>query len=166
MSAPALQGNLAYFFPTEVLQLLSLAHADGRLALERAGERADLFLERGRPVFARSSGHTVRAGQLLVHRGALAPEALEAALAAQQEHPGARLGALLVASGAITHEQLEEAVRDTLRRIVYGVLLWREGRFQYFPGERVTDEDIQLDLDVDRLILEGLRHADQQRKPA
>lgn len=166
MSAPALQGSLAHFYPTEVLQLLGLAHADGRLALERGSERADLFLERGRPVFARSSGQTVRAGQMLVHRGLLTAEDLEVALAAQQEHPGERVGAMLVASGAITHQQLEEAVRDTLRRIVYGVLLWRDGRFQFLPGERVTAEDIQLDLDLDRLILEGMRHADQQRKPA
>lgn len=161
MSTPALQGNLAHFYPTEVLQLLGLARADGRLALERGTERADLFLERGRPVFARSNGPTVRAGQLLVHRGALAAEVLERALQQQQAEPGVRVGALLVASGAITHQQLEEAVRDTLRRIVYGVLLWRDGRFQFYPGERVTDEDIQLDLDMDRLILEGLRHADQ-----
>lgn len=166
MSTPSLQGSLAHFYPTEVLQLLGLAHADGRLALERGTERADLFLERGRPVFARSNGQTVRAGQLLVHRGLLSAEDLEAALAAQQDHPGERLGAWLVARGAITHEQLEDAVRDTLRRIVYGVLLWRDGRFQFYPGERVADEDIQLDLDVDRLILEGLRHADQQARPA
>lgn len=164
MSAPALQGNLAHFHPTEVLQLLGLAHADGRLALERAGERADLFVERGRPVFARTNGAMVRAGQLLVHQGALSPEALERALARQQQHPGERLGAILLAEGAITGAQLAEAVQGTLRRIVYGVLLWRDGRFQFFPGERADGEDIRLDLDMDRLVLEGLRHADHQRR--
>lgn len=164
MSAPALQGNLAHFHPTEVLQLLGLAHADGRLALERAGERADLFVERGRPVFARTNGAMVRAGQLLVHQGALSPEALERALARQQQNPGERLGAILLAEGAITGAQLADAVQGTLRRIVYGVLLWRDGRFQFFPGERADGEDIRLDLDMDRLVLEGLRHADHQQR--
>ena len=163
MSGLALEGDLAQFFPTEVLQLLNLAHANGRLELERGPERAELFLERGRPVFARTNGQTVRAGQLLVHRGAITAEALELALAMQQDRPGQRLGEMLLASGAITKPQLEEAVRDVLRRIVYGVLLWRDGRFRFFPGERAELEDIRLDLDVDRLILEGLRHADQQR---
>ena len=51
----------------------------------------------------------------------------------------------------------------SLRRIVYGVLLWRDGRFRFVPGEDAAPEDIRLDLDLDRLILEGLRLADQKR---
>lgn len=163
MSDLALEGDLHHFFPAEVLQLLQLAQANGRLDLERPRERVELFIERGRPVFARTSGAAVRAGEVLVHRGLLTAETLEIALAAQRERPGERLGALLVASGAISPEQLQLAVREVLRRIVYGVLLWREGRFRFLPGQRVEAEDIQLDLELDRLILEGLRHADQSR---
>ncbi len=159
----ALEGELQHFFPTEVFQLLQLAQANGRLELARGKESVELYFERGRPVFARTSGASVRAGEVLVHRGLLTQDALVRALAEQANHPGERLGALLVASGAITPEHLQGAVREVLRRIVYGVLLWREGRFRFHPGERVTEEDIQLDLDLDRLILEGLRLADQQR---
>jgi len=50
-----------------------------------------------------------------------------------------------------------------LKRIVYGILLWRHGRFRFHPGERVDQEDIRLDFDLDRMILEGLRLADQPR---
>ena len=159
----ALQGDLAHFFPPEVLQLLQLAQATGRLDLARSGERAELFVERGRPVFARTSGGTVRSGQILVHRGAITSEMLERALSEQREHPGQRLGALLIASGSTTSEQVRGAVRETLRRIVYGLLLWREGWFRFLPGEQVGGEDVKLDLDLDRLILEGLRQADEAR---
>lgn len=163
MNGAALEGDLQHFFPTEVFQLLHLAQANGRLEIERAREKVELFFERGRPVFARTTGASVRAGEVLVHRALLSPEALDRALALQAERPGERLGAILVGSGAITPEQLQNAVREVLRRIVYGVLLWREGRFRFLPGERIESEDIQLDLDLDRLILEGLRLADQQR---
>ena len=159
----ALQGDLAQFFPSEVLQLLQLAQATGRLELERAGERAELFVERGRPVFARTSGGAVRAGQILVHRGEVSSEALERALAEQRTRPGHRLGALLVASGSATPEQIQGAVHEALRRIVYGLLLWRDGTFRFVPGEQVGGEDVKLDLDLDRLILDGLRHADEAR---
>lgn len=162
---PALEGQLQHFFPTEVLQLLQLAQANGRLELVRPGERAELFIERGRPIFARTDGQSVKAGQILVHRGALKPEALELALAWQEDRPGQRLGEMLIEAGAITPEELQQAVQDVLKRIVYGLLLWREGTFRFFPGERTVDEDIQLDLDLDRMILEGLRIADQQRAP-
>jgi hypothetical protein len=161
--APALEGDLAHFFPTEILQLLQLAQANGRLELERGGEHVALFIERGRPVFARTDGQAVKAGQILVHRGVLTNEALELALAMQEDRPGQRLGVMLVESGVITPEQLQGAVQDVLKRIIYGVLLWRTGRFRFFLGDRVEDEDIQLDLEVDRMILEGLRFADQQR---
>lgn len=163
MSTDALRGDLRQFFPAEVLQLLMLAQATGRLELERPGERAEVFVERGRPVFARTSGGSVRAGELLVHRGALSADLLAQALADQPKNPGLRLGALLVERGWATPEQVQAAVHETLRRIVYGLLLWREGTFYFVVGERAANEDIRLDLDLDRLILEGLRLADQSR---
>jgi hypothetical protein len=163
VSAEALRGDLRHFFPAEILQLLQLAQATGRLEVERSGERAEVYVERGRPVFARTSGGAVRAGEVLVHRGVLSSDQLERALAAQRARPGQRLGALLVAEGAVTPEQLQGAVHEVLRRIVFGLLLWREGTFCFVPGEPARDEDIQIDLDLDRLILEGLRLADQTR---
>jgi hypothetical protein len=161
MSAEALHGDLRLFFPSEVLQLLQLAQATGRLELERAEERAEIYIERGRPVFARTSGATVRSGQILVHRGAVTSEVLDEALALQRERPGQRLGALLVEIAAARPEQVRQAVQESLLRIVYGVLLWREGTFRFVPGSRAEQEDVTLDLDLDRLILEGLRHGDE-----
>ena len=159
----ALEGDLEHFFPGEVLQFLQLSQAHGRLEIDRGSERAEIYFERGRPVFARTSAPSVKAGEILVHRGVLKPETLEQVLARQQDRPGQREGQKLIAAGAITPADLAEAVQDVLRRIVYGVLLWRQGRFRFHPGERAENEDIRLDFDLDRMILEGLRLADQER---
>lgn len=160
----ALEGALEHFFPTELLQLMQLSQATGKLVLTRDDENAELYFERGRIVFARTSGPSVKAGELLVHRGALSREDLAAALADQTDSRGAiRIGTLLVARGLVTPDDVQGAVRESLRRIVYGLLLWREGRFRFEPHEVAAGEDIQLDLDLDRLILEGLRIADQGR---
>lgn len=156
-----LRGDLRHFFLSEVLQLLSLAQATGRLELERSGERAEVFVERGRPVFARTSGGSVRVGELLVHRGTVAAETVETVLRTEPAVPGARIGARLVAAGVATPQEVEQAVRDTLRRVLYGLLLWREGSFRWNPGAQAQGEDIRLDVDLDRLILEGLRQADE-----
>jgi hypothetical protein len=51
-----------------------------------------------------------------------------------------------------------------VKRIVYRVLLWRDGAFRFVAGESASGEDVQLDLDLDRLILEGLRLADETRR--
>jgi hypothetical protein len=164
MTAPALHGDLTHFAPAEVLQLLRLAQATGTLELEHAAERVDLVVANGRPVFARTNGVGVRAGQVLVHRGHLDPAALESALAMQRLRPDKRIGALLIESGAADATQVGDAVREVVKRIVYRVLLWRDGAFRFVPGESASAEDVQLDLDLDRLILEGLRLADETRR--
>jgi hypothetical protein len=164
MSVESLRGDLRHFFPAEILQLLQLAQATGRLALERQGERAEIYVERGQPVFARTSGATVRVGQLLVHRGAVSAETLDGILEQAERAPGARLGSRLVAAGVATPGEVENAVRESLRRVLYGLLLWRDGAFAFVPGERAAGEDIHLDLALDRLILEGLRQADESRR--
>lgn len=163
MMPVALEGDLAHFFPSEVLQLLQLAQAVGRLELTRGAERVDLWYERGRPVFARTSGLAVRSGELLMHKGAVSAQALARALERQKEAPGRRVGQLLIEQGDASGEQVSDAVHEVLRRIVYNVILWRDGRFRFVPGDAAEGEDITLDLDLDRLILEGLRLADQER---
>lgn len=159
----ALEGDLAHFFPSEVLQLLQLAQANGRLEFRRDTEQVDLWYERGRPVFARTSGLAVRSGELLMHKNSVSAQAVARALDRQKDQPSRRIGQLLVEQGDASREQVSEAVHEVLRRIVYGVILWRDGRFRFLPGEAAEGEDIQLDLDLDRLILEGLRLADQER---
>lgn len=163
MSQPALEGDLASFFPSEVLQLLQLAQSTGRLELERGEERVVLHHERGRPVFARTSGLAVRAGEVLLHRGVIGADTLARALERQRREPSRRLGHLLIEQGDATATDVRDAVHEVLRRIVYGVLMWRTGRFRFVPGPEAVGEDIQIDLDLDRLILEGLRLADQER---
>ena len=163
MRPTSLEGDLAHFFPSEVLQLLQLAQSSGRLEFSRGEERVDLWYERGRPVFARTSGLAVRSGELLMHRGAVSATAVGRALEQQRSEPKRRIGELLVAQGDASREQVTDAVHEVLRRIVYHVILWRDGRFRFLPGELAEGEDITLDLDLDRLILEGLRLADQER---
>jgi hypothetical protein len=173
----ALEGDLGRFQPAEVLQLLQLAQATGRLELSRAPSRegrdgtasetvpeiVDVFFMAGRPVFARTSGHAVRTGELLVHRGHASRAAVEQALERQRRGGRGRIGEMLREDGTVTPEQVARAVHEGLRRILYGVLLWREGRFRFHPGEPAPAGDLPLDLDLDRLILEGLRLADQAR---
>ena len=130
MNVETLRGDLRSFFPAEILQLLSLAQATGRLELERPGEHAEIFVERGQPVFARTSGATVKVGQLLVHRGTVSAETLDGILQTAPARPGERLGARLVAAGVVTPDQVQSAVRETLRLAVVArrIVRLRAGR--------------------------------------
>ena len=55
-----LEGDLGHFFLSEVLQFLQLANVTGMLAIERAGERAEIAFDRGSPIGASTSRGSVR----------------------------------------------------------------------------------------------------------
>ncbi len=155
----ALSGALAHFLPIHVLRLLQMSGATGRLEIRHGDERADLFLIGGRSAFAFTNAVHLRVGDVLVNGGDIRPEAIELTAAVQQDQPGSRLGAMLVESGVVEPERLRAAVLEVQRRIICRVLLWQDGEFEFHPGERARDEDITLDLDLDRLMVDAMRVA-------
>lgn len=162
----ALSGALSHFLPIQILRLLQLAGATGRLEILHGDERADLFLINGRSAFALTNAVHLRVGEVLVNGGDIRPEAIELTVAVQQDQPGFRLGRMLVDGGVVEPSRLRAAVLEVQRRIICRVLLWEEGEFQFHPGERASEEDITLDLDLDRLIIEALRLAAAEREQA
>lgn len=162
----ALSGALAHFLPIQILRLLQLAGATGRLEIVHGDERADLFLINGRSAFALTNAVHLRVGEVLVNGGDIRPEAVELTVAVQQDQPGFRLGRMLVDGGVVEPARLRAAVLEVQRRIICRVLLWEDGEFQFHPGERASEEDITLDLDLDRLIIEALRLAAAERDQA
>jgi uncharacterized protein DUF4388 len=153
MSTPTLAGAIGAFSPIHLLRLIQDARFTGRIELVRGSEQVDLFVEHGRSVFARSTGATLHVGEILVRQGDLRPEAIELALAVQSDMPGQRLGRMLVESGSVTEAQVRNAVLAVQRQILCDVLLWQHGDFRLIVGEPVPEEDVRLDLDVDRLVV-------------
>ncbi|MCC6348818.1 MAG: DUF4388 domain-containing protein [Candidatus Eisenbacteria bacterium] len=152
-----LSGTLDPFLPIQILRLLQSARATGRLEFTRGDECAEVFVLDGLSAFTRTSALHQRLGDVLAEAGLVHPEATEFAAAWQQDVPGKRLGQVLVESGALTPEQLDWAVLEVQRRILRDLLLWQDGAFAFHRGECAVDEDITLDLDLDRLLTEALR---------
>ncbi len=160
-----LTGTLDQFMPIQILRLLQSTGATGRLEFTREGERAEIFLIEGRSAIARTTGKHARLGDILVDVGLIHPEAAEFAAAWQQDVPGRRLGQVLVESGALEPEKLEWAVLEVQKRVLCRILLWRAGVFAFHLGDRAEDEDISLDLDLDRLVIEALRMKEDPGAP-
>jgi hypothetical protein len=154
---PTLAGELGPFLATEVLKFLQLAQATGILELERDGERITIGLTDGRPVWSSTTGRAVRIGDVLVHRGWASRESLADALDEQRGRPE-RLGVLLRERG-VTDDQVRAAVGEVFRRLVCLLALWPDGRFRFVPGS-VSGDDAELEVELDRLIFEGLHQAD------
>ena len=158
----ALEGDLARFVVADVLQFLRFAGASGRLECERGGDRVEIMFAHGRPLWASASGRAVRVGDVLVHRGWAAAAELEQALGDQQRQPGRRLGELMRERG-VPGDCVSAAVSEVFCRLVCLLSLWPDGRFRFVAGDENASNDAddgELELELDRLLLEGLHQAD------
>ena len=154
----ALEGALGPFVAADVLQFLRLAGVSGRLEFRRAGECIEVAFAHGRPVWARSNARAVRLGDVMLHRGWMSAEALAAALVDQRLRRQ-KLGRVLRERG-IPDEHVVAAVGEVFRRLVCLLSLWPDGRFRFVPGAEADPDDVPLELELERLILEGLHQAD------
>lgn len=160
-----LAGSLDQFMPIQILRLIQSTGATGRLVFRDHDETADIYLIEGRSAVVHTNAFHLRVGDVLVDSGIIRPETAEFAAAIQHDTPGQRLGQMLVESGAVRPEQLAAAVVEVQKRILCRILLWRVGEFGFHLGERPTNEDITVDLDLDRLIIEALRLSDDPDRP-
>ena len=158
----ALSGSLSHFQPSQVLRLLQMTSASGCLHVRHADEHADLYVQNGSRLLARTNGISLRTGDLLVDRGEIRPQVLELAIAIQQDRPGKRLGELLVESGAVDAASVSEAVLDVQRRIVCRVLLWQDGVFAFRPGQMPQEAaENSIDLDLEEILSYTSQHVGQ-----
>jgi hypothetical protein len=120
-------------------------------------------------VQAHGAGNEFRIGRYFVEQGWIAPGDIDRLLLEQvsKDPPWSghkRLGDLLVESGRITQEQLREALSRQSSELVYELLRWPRGRFEFRPDEaRSLANNPGLGLPVASVVMEGFRRVDEWR---
>lgn len=163
-----LKGQIAELPLPDILQHLRLAQATGVLTLVSGGARKALYLKDGRAVFASSNLPNDRLGEILLREGKITVEEYETSIKAISK--GKRQGKVLVEMGALSPKDLWEGVQFQVREIVYSVFQWDDGQFHFEESSLPEKERITVDLDLQGLILAGIRRVDsngriQQRYP-
>lgn len=159
-----LEGDLRHFLVSEIFQLLSLSGSTGRVWFERVGECVEIQLDQGRIARAASDRGSVKLGEVLVHAGLVDERDLDDVLS--QEGDGAPLGERLAAEGLVSSEEAAWGLGEVVRRVLLGVLLWREGRFHFEPDPDLVFPSIAPAIDLERALLDGLSIADELRASA
>jgi hypothetical protein len=112
-------------------------------------------------------------GNILVSQGMVAQADLASALQRQKTSPDKPLGMLLVETGATTAQIIEDVVRQQIEEIIYDLLAWEEGFFNFELGEVSPKDKIEIDtqnlllksgLSAEYLLMEGTRILDEKRK--
>ncbi len=158
----ALVGNLRDFGLSEFLYLVDRGYKTGRLTLQKPGDRAELYFNNGKLVYATHFNQDERIGDILVRMGRLSREQCAAALRIQHtQEPNKPLGAILVQRGMVTLEEIHKCVRLQIEEITYGLFGWTEGDFRFEPDVAPPPESVIIPLSIENIIMEGTRRIDE-----
>ncbi|HET7451118.1 MAG TPA: DUF4388 domain-containing protein [Thermoanaerobaculia bacterium] len=140
-----------------VLHRIVQARAKGTLTLARPSERIRLSFVGGELKAANSTRAGMRIGDALLLRGMVPEEEFEEVLLSARGGRGSRLGKVLVERGLLTQEALEAEIQNHFREIFFSCFAWRGGEFAFLPSFGELDSDVSLDMPTAALIIEGVR---------
>jgi len=158
-----LEGTLAAFSVTDIVQVLSLRKKTGTLTIESRVDTIQISFLGGQIVWADSASYGLEEsiGTLLVRSGRLAPEDLLRARETQKETQQ-RLDLLLERRNVVSSEVLREALRLQIGRIIFAAFRFTEGRFR-FRQEGVIDPGAALlsPIPADSFLREAVQFLDE-----
>jgi tetratricopeptide (TPR) repeat protein len=156
-------GDLKSFELTEVLEFLRLQKKTGSLVLSSRRGAGVIRIARGQVTSASAPG-VLRLGEVLVARGIVTKDEVDAALARQrvgEPENGEALGTVLLRDRPGDREPLTRVVFAQLLDAVGEMLAWREGTFSFHPGRDADPPAIAFDLQ--NVMLEVFRISDERK---
>jgi curved DNA-binding protein CbpA len=128
----------------------------GVLQLSRDDVSKRIYFGRGSMVFARSTVHSDRLGEMLVRKGELTRSNLALAsnkMRARRE----KLGTTLVSLGLMSEHRMQTRLVEQVRGIIQSLFTWNEGVFRFQQESSLVETGVPLDLPTVPIILEGTR---------
>lgn len=153
-----LRGRLSDVGLPTVLAVLRETQRTGMVSLVNAGVRKSIYFLDGRLVFAASSLTQDRLGEVLLRGGKISAD--EYLRLSQRIRGGQRLGKVLVESGVLSPKDLWWAIERQIKEIVWSIFNWEDGYFHFEDDDLPRREKITFDLDVKKLVVEGIRRSD------
>ena len=159
----ALEGTLRDFSFADILQLISLQRKTGVLTLKHEEKLVTISFVDGFIVGSSSLNQHPedRIGLILLKRGELAEDELEAALR-RQEETLQRLGRILIDSRVVSADSIRIALEQQILQVVYRVFRWSDGEYHFSQEKSVDyDRDLMVPMAADSIIMEGARMTDE-----
>ena len=169
----SLVGRLEDLALPDIFQIISLSKKTGTLVVRSRGGTGMVVFKDGQVIQAASDGIRDSLGNILVSQGMLDEANLSEALQAQKLEADKPLGMILVEMGAVAAQTLQSVIRKQIKEIVYDLLAWEEGFFNFELGEVAPKDTIEIDtqefllksgISAEYLLMEGTRILDERRK--
>ena len=155
-----LQGDFEGLTLASILQLLCNDQKTGILTVLNGEEKSSVFFDQGTIVYATSALKQSRLGFLLQSAGVISAQQLQKCLAFAKEK-NYHLGKVLVQKGYISEDTLKKYNTKQVEVILYDLLLWEKGKFEYKDAKLNLTNMIVTQLNPMKLILEASRRIDE-----
>lgn len=155
-----LQGDFEGLTLASILQLLCNDQKTGVLTVTSDTEESRVFFDQGTIVYASASLKEARLGSLMRADGVISADQLQKCLALAKEEK-MHLGKILVDKGYISLETLKKYNTKQVEAILYNLLFWKKGRFEYKDAKLNLKGMIITQLNPMKLILEASRRIDE-----
>lgn len=161
---PSLRGDLRVVPIAEILQLLDAQQQSGILQVTRAEAKIEVYFREGRVdmALATNISNEYLLGRFMVENELISHEDLTGFL--ESRRPGSQLlGTQLVKLGYIGESELKLALVQQSRELIYEVLRWSFGSFQFLRTRDLPAIaiDATLGLEVEGILMEGYRRVDE-----
>jgi hypothetical protein len=156
----SLSGRLKTMDLPEVLQWVAIGRKTGTLAFFRDKTKIHIFMKDGQIVSSRSNDPTKQLGQFLLFQGKITEPQLKQAFEMHLRY-NIMLGRMLVLENLVTQEDIESALKERTEEIIYDLFLWDDGYFHFTVGEYNLQDLIQIKMDINNLLFEGIRRKDE-----
>jgi len=155
-----LQGDFEGLNLASILQLLCNDQKTGVLTVTGDDEESRVFFEQGTIIYASASLKEARLGFLMRNDGIISLQQLQKCLAHAKEEK-LHLGKILVDKGYISLDTLKKYNTKQVETILYNLLFWKQGKFEYKDAKLNLKGMIVTQLNPMKLILEASRRIDE-----
>ena len=157
----AIKGSLKEASLTDVIQLLFMGRRTGCLSVADRQRHGSVYFEEGWIIYAAIVNRRDRLGDMLLANGLVTRAQLDQALALQENAPGRRIGDLLVHLGILAPDALRRFLRLQIEEAVYSLFGWNTGTFSFEAGVHPEVDDPLDRISPESLLLEGARRVDE-----
>jgi len=156
-----LEGSLACFEIPDLLTFLNMGLRTGVLVMEHPDQETKIFFKEGKPIFATSTKEELRIGNMLLRLGRIDVPTLEKVL---DKHRGAgqRFGEMLLMEKLLNREELASFLKIQVSEVIFDTFDWGRGLFSFFDRIPPPDTAVTLEMDIQNLIMEGVRRIDER----
>jgi hypothetical protein len=155
-----LQGDFEGLNLASILQLLGNDQKTGVLTVSCDDDKSQVFFEQGTIIYASASLKEARLGYLMRTDGLISAQQLQKCLVFAKEEK-MHLGKILVDKGYISLDALKKYNTKQVETILYNLLFWKKGRFEYKDAKLNLKGMIVTQLNPMKLILEASRRIDE-----